>query len=231
MKFDDLKLARIIIEIRYENAYTLWDKCGTLWDSVSKIWPGVQSTTIEPNRQSFRLEDKLELSTEINKAFIISHYCKVKDVIDDMSTFIEVVREKLEINLYTRVGARFIFEKSCKDKKEQNLLISSIGFINTPKNELFDIPGDNHQTEFTFKRDGEDIGARIKITSAVKKIEANKPIGAPDYTISDYESHVVIYDVDYYTKKSVKPGQLKVDEWMKHINHVVRRDSKVLFGE
>lgn len=111
MHISDFSLNRVTCEIRYDNAYILWDKTGELWTEATKIWSEITPQTIDPNRQSFRIKDKISLQVDLNKAFIIVYQSKIKEIIKEQEKFINLVRNILDIKLFTRVGSRFFLRK------------------------------------------------------------------------------------------------------------------------
>lgn len=231
MKIDDFTLARIVIEIRYDNAYHIWDKCGDLWNSASLVWPGILPTGVEPNMQSFRFNDVYEFRVEIDKAFMIAYYSKVKDVIHDQEIFIELVTNVLGIKYFNRVGARFFFEKECKDEFEVYEKFKSIDIVKIPKAKFFNIDGDPLPLEFSFKKENDDVGFRVLFKSASKKFTIEKPIAVPEFNFEDVNKNLLLYDIDYFTKKITNPGQLKISEWVRQIYHIIKRDSGIILGD
>ncbi len=231
MKIENFDLAKIVMEIRYESAYLLWDRCGTVWTEATSIWPGLKPMDINPNRQSFRLKDKYEFHIELDKSFMIAHYCKAKDICEDQERFIRLVSNSLNIEAYERIGTRFIYELECEDIKEGGKKIYETGLTKLPAGPFLNVDGNVTPRHISFLNENEDTGVKVDFQMVTKKFEIEKPLGVKEFDYPQLDKKVLLFDVDYYTKKIVLPGQLNVSEWVKQVDHSIKRDSQKLFGE
>jgi hypothetical protein len=230
MKIEDFDLAKIVIEIRYKSAYLLWDRCGSIWREASSIWPSLKPTNVEPNRQSFRVDNKYEFGIELNKSFMIAHYCKAKNIKDDQEAFIDLVRKCLKIDTYERVGTRFIYELECESVEDGAKKFSETGLVKCPTGPFLNIDGNIKPRHISFLNEDEDTGVKVDLQTAVKKFEIEKPLGVKEFDYPQLDKKILLLDVDYYTKKALLPGQLNVAEWVKQVDHAIKRDAQKLLG-
>ena len=147
MKLDDFTLKRITFEIRYREAYLLWDRCGYFWKEVCKLWPDIQAKAGEPNLQSFSIKDQYQFQVELKKAFVIGFDKRVSEASITQQQFIGLHQKTFQVSTYDRIGCRLIFEKRCESSAESSNLLISSGLLNPPTGKHFNIDGDVVQTE------------------------------------------------------------------------------------
>ena len=232
LAFSDFKLARFTFEIRYEPAYLLWDNAGHIWNDANKTWPELKLQSSEPNKTFFKLGSNILLSVELEKAFIIFHHQKVKTAFPILENFLSLLRNHLNIESYSRIGFRPLYNKSFDTKKEAAEAFLKFNRLRVPESKIFNIDGELTQPIFQFTLENEDIGIRFCIKTTSNKINMDVPpelsgIMEPKNIEQD---HIEI-DIDYYTITSTKPGQFNVSEWVTQIDHVIRRDLKSFIGD
>ncbi|WP_339135652.1 MAG: hypothetical protein WGN25_18520 [Candidatus Electrothrix sp. GW3-4] len=231
MHISDFSLNRVTCEIRYDNAYSLWDKTGELWTEAAKIWPDIIPQAVDPNRQSFRVKDKISLQVDINKAFVIVYHSGIKEIIKEQEKFIKLVRNILDIKLFIRVGSRFFYEKKCDDQDHAADLILNTQKLKIPDGNFFNIEGKIKEPSFSFRIEDDNLGVSQTFKVAIKQYAFEKPIGLDELESQSLKNIILNYDVDYYTRLPVKPSQLNVAEWVSQVHHLIKRDSKMVLGD
>ncbi|MCI5207703.1 MAG: hypothetical protein D3910_02665 [Candidatus Electrothrix sp. ATG2] len=230
MHISDFSLNRVAFEIRYDNAYVLWDKTGELWTEAAKIWPEITPQTVEPNRQSFKVKDKISLQVGIDKAFIVIYQSKIKEIIIEQEKFISLVRSILDIKFFIRVGTRFFYEKKCNDRNHATDLILKTQKLNMPDGKFFNITGKIKDPSFSFRIEDDNLGVLQTFKVAKKEYTVDRPPGLDELEIQYVKNVILLYDVDYYTRLPVKPSQLNVSEWVSQVHHLIKRDSGMVLG-
>jgi len=79
----------------------------------------------------------------------------------------------------------------------------------------------------SFRWEGESIGIRVLLAAQDKKIDLDVGPGVEEITPVHLEINELLLDIDYYTLKSTKKGQLDIKEWISQAYHLIKRDSKV----
>lgn len=233
LKFVDLELRRAILEIRYNEAYILWDRSGQIWSEVKSIWPEMKNQKTEPSYTSFLLDDKRQFWVQLDK----SNYTDFKpqgnlnDFITNVAKLISLVSDVLKISEYTRLGFRLLYSKYLNTKEEASEYLLSTENIKYPSGKHFNIEGKVLNPSCSMKWEGESTGVRVVLTTHDKKIDLEVNPDVDEINPVHIERSELLYDIDYYTVKNTKRGQLKIDEWISQAYHLIKRDSKIFFGE
>lgn len=233
LDLSQLKLCRAVIEIRYDNAYTLWDRAGLIWSKACSIWAGLKTIKAEPNTTTFILNERFELSVSIDKAHLIDAKpsSSLKEFMENAELFVNLVSDSLDIAQFTRLGFRLIYSKVFPDKiTAANTLISSKMLI-IPEGKHFNIEGKPLLPKYSLTWEGESTGVRVTLVAQEKKVDLDVPLGIEEFSPVHIKKHEVIYDIDYYTMKSVSKGQLNVTEWISQAYHLIKRDSQFFMGK
>ena len=226
------KLSRSTFEIRYNNAYALWDKAGIIWTTADKKWSQLKMINAEPAVTSFRLEDRYELSVKLDRTSIIDFKptSKLKGFLENAKQFIDIVVNCLELDMIERLGFRIIYALPSSDKSAASNVIADANIMNIPKGKCFNIEGQPLLPEYSIVWEGNSLGARIKILAQEKEI--NLDVNPAIKEIDSYHEKIseVLLDIDYYTLKPILTGQLDVNEWISQAYHVIKRDAHVFLG-
>ena len=66
-------IEKVSFEVRYENAYLLWDRAGLIWSQARTKWPAIIMKHAEPNDTTFSLDNRYELVVRLDSAFVVAH--------------------------------------------------------------------------------------------------------------------------------------------------------------
>lgn len=109
MELSDFKIRQVIFEIRYDDAYILWDRAGAVSSDLTRIWPNLKLAEGTPNQQSLRSDD-----ASIQTGIASSNVVLIQP--DNIVQFSEQIEEtlriwvaSLEINKFSRIGTRVIY--------------------------------------------------------------------------------------------------------------------------
>lgn len=231
LQIENFFLKRLTFEFRYEPAYILWDRSGRIWTQAKERWPDLINKSAQPNQTLFDVKDKFSMGVELEKSFIITSKPKLKEVGIHMNDFLNLVKNNLDISSYTRLGARFIFEKKFNDKTSACEAFTSLNIIKVPTGKHFGIEGKVVSPHCSYHWEGENIGIHGVLRTATQQFTIDVPFGIEGIDQNERKEEVIIFDIDYYTKVPTNIGQFSVIDWIKHANHLVKRDSKIFFGE
>lgn len=231
LDLSSFKKNSISFDFRYEPAYYLWDRAGAVWSNLKEYWPNLQSLDAQPNLASFRAGKEFAFEVAIDKAHITAFGLKHSDIMEPFENFLHVVRKTLEIKSYTRLGYRVIYERKCNNKEDSTQLFKDLGIVNFPKGQLFNITGSVYNPELSYRWEDEKIGLRVVLKSTVQKVKFDAPQNIDELQSIDIENDLLVVDLDYYTKATTTPGQIKLSDWIKQIVHYINRDSKYFLGQ
>jgi hypothetical protein len=234
MKFEDLRLERAILEIRFPMAYRLWDQAGFLWSTVGSQWPTITNEEANPAKTVFRLELSTiyQLTAEIAAARVVGHYPKpnLEEFTEVVSQFLRIFLQVIDVQTFDRIGFRTRHFFETKTQEEAETLVNDLNLIWTPKGTIFSIEPKRVAAEAIMVLEGDELGARIHIASQKGAIDLTPAPGVPIEPIH-LEKFGIVYDVDYFSLAKVSSEQIDFSDWIRNVYHLIKRDSnKVLIG-
>jgi len=226
------KLNHATIEIRFNNAYILWDRAGLIWSKASSKWANLKMGKAEPMVTTFIIDDRYEMSVKLDKAHFIDlkPSSSLKEFMANAELFVTLVAGTLDITEFTRLGFRLIYRKKCDDKVKAADALISTKRINVPRGKHFNIEGKVLMPSCSLRWEGESTGVRVVLSAQDKRIDLDVTPGVEEIDPVHIEQSEVVYDIDYYTLKNTTIGQLNVKEWISQAYHLIKRDSDVFMG-
>lgn len=228
LDFTHLKLISATIEIRYDNAYILWDRAGQIWSKASNAWDGLKASHVEPNISRFMINDRFDVSVSLDRAHLIDTKptSSLKELIEYSPKFLNLVMDCLDVNKLQRIGFRLIYNKYFEDKELAANAIVSSKLMTVPTGKYFNIKGKVLLPSYSIVWEGESTAVKLAILARDRKVEFNAPSGLEEELPSVHSTkYDVAYDIDYYTINAVSRGQFNVKDWVEQAYHIIKRDS------
>lgn len=228
----NLKLIQATMEIRFNNAYLIWDRAGLLWSKANSIWPNLKMGNAESMVTGFLVDDRYELAVYLDKAHLkdMQPSSSLKEFITNAELFVNLVIDSLELSEFTRLGFRLSYNKKFKDKTEAANAFISTSILSVPSGKHFNIEGKVFMPKYSLRWEGDSTAVTVSLTAQDKRIDLNVSPGVEEITPVHIARSEIVYDIDYFTLKNTKKGQLNVKEWLSQAYHLVKRDSKVFLG-
>jgi len=233
LKLSDLKLKHATMEIRYNDAFLIWDNAGLIWSRISSKFNDLKMIKAEPMVTSFKVDDHFELAVKLDRAHLIDlkPNSNLKEFIETSEVFINLVAKSLEITEFTRVGFRLIYIKQFPDRIAAANSVLSTKIMTVPDGKHFNIEGKTLLPKYSIIWEGESTAVRVTLGSQDKTISLDVHPDIEEISSMEMLKYEVIYDLDYYTLHPISKGQLNLKEWLTQAYHLIKRDSKVFFGE
>jgi hypothetical protein len=229
LNISQFKIHQVAFQVRYRDAFLLFDKTGSLAEEARKRWPTIKIEKGEPRISSFTVDDKYRLQVEINKATFIAYNPKpsLEEFIDDAHAFEEIIRKTLEIFEYNRVGFKPFYRKDHETKEDATMdIVSSLG-LKLPQGTHFNIEGKTPLITLEHRWEDELLGVTSQLRSQEQSWEFTPPIEAEGLEPKKTVKNFVSYSPDYFTRKPISVNQLNVKKWIENAFHLIKRDSKV----
>ena len=231
LNLDAFKLFQTTFEIRYDEAYLLWDKSGEIWSNVSREWPNLKIHKAEPNNTTLSV-DNFQLSATIDKSNIID--LKPSSSLSEFTTrtdkFIKIISNTLKIREYSRLGFRLIYVKKYTDKESAAKALLDLKLFKYPTSKCFNIDGKLLQPRYGYNYEDDSSSVRIAIEARETKVDVDSHPGIEELSPLHLVKHELVYDIDYSTVGKVYIGQLDVKEWISQVYHLIKRDSNKILG-
>lgn len=231
MTFAELKPFQAVLEVRYADAFSLWDRAGMLWTRLAKKYENLERIQAQPTETIFRLGKSFELAAKLDGASVVAFKPEknLTEFIQLTDVFFRIVAEILEISAYNRVGCRLIFTKDFSSIQAASAAILATGLLKWPEGQQFSKTGTPVQPEWALRWEDENRGVHLRLRVDERKYEIKPPLvweGKYESTTSTEVS----WDVDWYTRKRVLVTQMSYSEFIGQCVHAVRRDSDHFLG-
>ncbi len=164
MRFEDMQLNRVILELRYDEGYLYWDKCGEMLLDIHRQfpewkWDGV-STELARLKNSLR---NMELVFNYsNIRFIqneVENLSQFKEAIDKIAP---LITEKFEIKKFKRVGNRYLYILPLENPDQGKKIIQKSPLIKVPEDKLALFGENSDKTAFVIHFENKNLHYRIE---------------------------------------------------------------------
>ena len=234
LSLSEMTLGQAFFEVRYPQAFTMWDRSGQLWSRAIEKWPDLKSFEAQPDKVRCTLKDRFRLVVEMKQSGVQDYLPdrplnELKKMACEFKAFVE---EILEIKSYTRVALRLIYLKEYPTAEAAAETVEGLKFINIPKGPHFEIDKSPIHYDCVIRFEDNEIGTILRLQTSKQEVTVETPFRAKWMKIPPLEAerYILAYDIDYFTLKRVEVGKLDVEEWIKHAFHVIKRDSNALLG-
>ncbi len=65
------ELDKVVVELRYSNAYLLWDKAGVIWHGLSNRWTNCEMKKAEPGVIEFHVDKRFVVVVKLDRTHVI----------------------------------------------------------------------------------------------------------------------------------------------------------------
>lgn len=227
-------MQQAVLEVRFADAYRIWDASGQLWEAAQAAWPEITQADVNPNNVAFvSKSNRYDLVAKIDTAFFRVSYpdLKFEIYLKDAAKFIELVCEVFNVNIFLRVGYREIYSKEYPDRKSATDVVENLGLLKLPSEKKFNVEGDTYDPQYLGRWEGDIDGVAVRINAVTEKIEFDAPNNIPDLESIQVEKYKFVFDVDKYLHADTPVGAIKLLDWLSQGHQVIRRDSKIFLGE
>lgn len=165
MLFEDLGLSKVILELRYDEGYLYWDKCGEMILDIQRIipewkWDGIST-------ESAKLKN-LRRNTEL--VFNYSYIRFIQNEVDNLNQFKEstekvtpLIIEKLKIEKFKRIGNRYQYVLPLENPEQGKKIVQDSPFIEIPKEKLTLFGKNSTKTSFVVHIENKSLHYRIEL--------------------------------------------------------------------
>lgn len=221
-EFEDFRLHRSVLEVRYPKAHRYWDDCGKLIATLEQRLPGLTCARLSEN--GFQFEGTAE--TGVSRAVffwdraIAEHDSTISSskFIDKAAVFWLVVAQGLDVEATTRVGNRYWLRLPAGpgDQAKEWMASRSIWRLDD-RLRSWGTPQQDSATLMTELR-SENAGLRVQV-------------GAGTIKDGDSEYAGVIVDADFHLLKAPSRAVFDPEAFMKKNHQFLKRNLLQLFTD
>jgi hypothetical protein len=225
MILDTYKLHTVIVQVTYPEAFELWDRAGAVARRTTAIWPGLELDTSSPNEQMFR-SPTVVIQTGFRTSIITLSRPKLDPAtMTQIAQTYEVWQSELQLSSLTRVSCRSKYVKEFSSQREANLYLLNLGVVTAPEGRVFDQPhdGKGNSIEVGYRFEDEASFAVLRVGGEHLNIEM-RPNPELETEAMKKQRFRAIIDFDRGLLSSLDAKTLRMDEWLKGYQHLLRRD-------
>jgi hypothetical protein len=213
--FDRLTLERLSFEVRYNGPFFL-DRCGLIWKEIEGKFPEIVAIGIQPDGATFALNaqaitlkfNALSLNVHVEYPTSIITFAEITDFL------VSRIVERLELQVFSRIGARFVYLLKVTDMKEADTLLLSSTLVGLPTDriQLFGKEASAIATKFNLQ--DEDQGYTFNIGTVSRELQSNVP---RPFVIDEsrFAKNGLAIDIDKFTRKPVGVGVASASEFIR----------------
>jgi hypothetical protein len=221
--FSDFEFEQITFEIRYDDAYCLWDCAGELWGAVKReIGALSASDKVSPNTQSFTAAGRYGLNVTTAQSGISDHRPTAKET--KLPVFMSIVVKHLEIRSLNRIGLRSQYILPVKDMEAGQEFVRSLNLTAMPSTKLFDVNPNLKNPFYQMEVTDDDFGYTVRIGTRKQNVEFSPPPNLYQLKAQSIEQFNVLLDLDLYTMKPVSGDVFEPTSWLEKWMKVTKSD-------
>ncbi|MER9074610.1 hypothetical protein NKH80_17625 [Mesorhizobium sp. M0904] len=220
------ELHNYAFEIRYPNAYRIWDEAGRIATQLQEGVKDLVLTKGEPSLLTFVLNNSITVEVRIDRLNVTEHYPKVdfgKNTRDLQYVF-DVVSDVLRIAQITRLGTKVEYRKEFKNKSEMAGFFVDFNVISSVSGKNFNVESELVFPTIHIQVEDKELGYHFRLTPKNERVQLSVGPGVREIENVDKEKIYVALEVDLYTVKEMERSGLRVSDWMDTVARVVRRD-------
>jgi len=201
MHFEDLMLSKVIFELRYDEGYLYWDKCGvTLLDIKRNFpewkWEGISTelARLKDNTRNMELVFNYE-----NIRFIQNEVENLNQLKETTGKITPLIVKNFEINKFKRVGNRYQYVFPLENPEQGKKIIRKSSLMVIPEEKLSLFGENSTKSNFVVYIENENYRYRIELVG-IERVEVSKNIKINEQFNPKYGLRV---DVDIATVNKV----------------------------
>lgn len=235
MILDSFKLETVVTQLRYVNAFELWDKAGAISRRLSAIWSDLRLVEAKPQQQILR-GNGVDIQTGLTQSTVTLSGPKSLEQgkVQQMKETFEIWRDMLSLGSVKRISTRATYSKEFPTMKEANAALFALNLARWPTTKVFDQPetAERNGIEMLYRFEDENSFSLLQLKAEQLKFEVDlDPEWVDEPEIRKKKSRMVI-DFDRGLLGAVNAEKFRMDDWIKGFQHVLRRDiEKVIKAE
>jgi hypothetical protein len=230
--FNSLILERLAFEVRYKGPLYL-DRCGLVWREFEARFPEASSGAIAPDGANFQLKERATVVKFGSSSMsVVEDYPTSLASLSEIADFlVPVIVKTFDVDVFERVGVRFIFLLPVKERRDADELVLSSRIFNLPDQKVKLFGTKPSEIGVRFGIESEDQGYTFNLVSASREVQGNvpRPIKV-DY--GNFPKNILIVDIDRFTRKPVGVGTVSASDLIRTTQKTISNNiSALLRGE
>jgi hypothetical protein len=220
---------QVTLELRFDEAFILWDRTGALWETVRRQFKVLKHTQVTPSQTGFNGDGRFAMTVALDRAVITDHKPSggATATFDVMSTFTETVLRVLQVTMLKRVGTRFIYSHRCKDAEDARAKLAKALPLSFGGAEFFNIKPERVAPLVKVDVGDGELGYTVQLNANERKYEFAPPpeVSALNLELQGETFHELVLDFDFFTARPMPTESLDIRLWLSGWNKALGRDA------
>ncbi|MBZ5503364.1 MAG: hypothetical protein LAN59_14225 [Acidobacteriia bacterium] len=221
----DFEVRQVTCELRYPEAYLVFDKTGDIFHHLSGKFTNLHSDSPTPT-QTQMTADEGTIGLEFTAARLTTNEpdSGLERFASNCKTFFDFAVNKLEISIFTRIGLRLVLHKIFDTADGPIAALNSLRLLGTGTETRFG--ASSQLSELTMRWEGKDLGATMRLKAESGSLDAKFPpeLGMAQRSVHK-EFHHLVLDIDYYTVAIVERAQWDPATWIAQSARIMRKEA------
>jgi hypothetical protein len=218
-------------EVRYPNAFLLWDNAGRVWTAVSEVYPDATLDESSPNKIAVSIGEKYHTSVNIDRSSFVVSIPKsgLSELIEVASFICPILISRLELSVFTRIGLRVIYEKRFETREAAAAFVSEHLPFAAPTGKYLNVNSVLVEPDLAIRVEDEVQGYLVRFQSKRVSLSLPLPVEFRDLAPSKIDRTFATFDVDYYAHGTTNVAAFNARGLIESWFQVIKRDAlKVL---
>jgi hypothetical protein len=233
IEISQFKLQKLVLEIRYDQAFLLWDRAGSIGAGLRSRFPAIKAKIIQPNQQQFSIDKNLDGGVGLDRAFLQSTFPPhdLEQLKAASELYFSMVLDALKISNLSRIGVLSVYEKRFESRQLAADFILTCQPQLRREGKFFNVEGAKLLDPELFLRwEGDSMGCSVKLYSIEQRIDVEVPDELDDIKPIKASRNLALLEIDYYAHASTSVSKFNSSAIMENWVRVVRRDIGGFFG-
>jgi uncharacterized protein (TIGR04255 family) len=225
LTIDDFKLFSLTCELRYANAFLIYDHTGQVLDDLRDSFTDITVSASAPQQTSWVTEEgTFVLELAACRFSSARGGQNAEGFPKHCNAFFVAVTNHLHINVFTRIGLRYIARKEFKTLDESKAALASLSLLNLEPTQRF--KSSESPTEVLFRWEDSQIGAFVRLRAETADIKVAVAPEVREYVPKvEKKIHGLTLDIDYYTVAPVEREQWNALEWLPQKLRIIKKEA------
>jgi hypothetical protein len=227
---DRAKIDSLTFQILPAGAYEVWDTAGAIAREMLQLWPELALAEGMPHQQTLS-SPAVTVQTGFKVCTITLARLESIDELtkDKLVSAFKAWRTHLKLDVVNQLSTRVIYGIPFETLKEANSAILGLELARRPSGKMFEQAPDSARNSievgYRFEDDSSFSVLRFRTEEVTYEMRENPQLQlkAQKRAISK-----LVIEFDRGLKGEVKVSSFRVDEWLKGLQHVLRRDIEKL---
>jgi hypothetical protein len=233
LAFSSFQKRQITFEIRYDDAYALWDVAGELRSALRSKFIRIHNGQTQPDGQTFHADGRFTILTALQRSGVTDFQpgASWEKSFEIIRAAHRLVAQMLELTVLTRIGTRFQYAAPAKSLADARKRVAQHSWASAP-DKLFQIEPTSIAPALKIEADDGELGYVAQLYAQERQVtlDASPDMIAAGIEAVDKKVPEVMLDFDFMTKQPMPIEAFNVDQWLDGWQRAINRDAEAFLN-